>query len=286
MTQVSQILTGRIAICELAPFSIEEIAHPSEDQMWLMGGYPDGGVLKKSNFPVWQQSYLDLLAMRDLPAWGLPAKPQVTRRFFKMLAASHGQVWNASQIGKSLGVNYHTANTYLDYLQQAYLLRSVPPYTANIRKRLVKSPKIYWRDSGLVHALLNVDSLDSLLSQPWAGFSWEGWIIEQIVIFLQNHDIPFDGPYYFRTRDGIELDLILIISGEPWAFEIKLTTNPTAEDVAKLQKTGHLLKMNKLGLISRTQNPVTGADQLSTNLRSLCEFLLKRFSNSRKAKKR
>jgi hypothetical protein len=275
MTRVSEILTGRIAICELAPLSFEEIDETLENRLWLMGGYPDGGLQKKGNFPVWQQDYLQLLAMRDLPSWGLPAKPQTTIRFFKMLAASHGQVWNASQIGKSLGVSYHTANTYLDYLQQAYLLRSIPPYSVNIRKRLVKSPKVYWRDSGLLHTLLNVGDLDSLLSQPWAGLSWEGWVIEQIVIFLHNNDIHFDGPYYFRTRDGLELDLILIISGELWGIEIKLTTNPGPGDIAKLKKTASWLNTNKVALISRTKESVTGTDIFSTNLRGFCELLHK-----------
>lgn len=270
MTKVSEVLTGRIAICELATLSIEEIDNQVEDQLWLMGGFPDGGILKTDNFRVWQESYLDLLSMRDLPAWGLPAKPQVTKRFFKMLAAGHGNVWNASQIGKSLGVSYHTANTYLDYLLQVYLIRSIAPFAANIKKRLVKSPKIYWRDSGLLHALLNIGDMNSLLTQPWVGFSWEGWVIEQIVVFLQNNDVHFDGPYYLRTHDGIELDLVLTISGELWGFEIKLTTNPTAEDISALERKGRLLNADKMALISRTKKPILGQRVHSTNLASLC----------------
>ncbi len=176
MTEVSESLAGRIALCELAPFSITEIAKTKDDQLWLKGGYPDGGILHAKNYPVWQSNYLDLLSMRDLPAWGLPAEPPATRRFFSMLAVGHGNPWNASQMGKSLGVSYHTATSYLNYLEQAYLVRRVYPYHDNLKKRLTKSPKVYWRDSGLLHSLLRINSFDDLISHPHVGASWEGWL--------------------------------------------------------------------------------------------------------------
>jgi predicted AAA+ superfamily ATPase len=128
MKEVSEFLTGRIALCELSPLSVLEVNQEKDEALWLKGGYPDGGILKDKNFPIWQKSYLDLLAMRDLPAWGLSARPQMTRRFFRMLATSHGSIWNASQIGKSLGLSYHTVNLYLDHLEQAYLLRKLQPF--------------------------------------------------------------------------------------------------------------------------------------------------------------
>jgi predicted AAA+ superfamily ATPase len=108
MKQVSEFLTGRIALVELCPLSAEEIPSSSLDKLWLMGGFPDGGILHRKRFPVWQNNYLEALAMRDLPAWGLPGKPAMTKRFFKMLAAVNGGPWNASQIGKSMGLSYHT----------------------------------------------------------------------------------------------------------------------------------------------------------------------------------
>jgi predicted AAA+ superfamily ATPase len=107
MQGVSEFLTGRIALCELNPFSVREVNGEGDERLWLMGGYPDGGIIKEQDFPVWQENYLDLLAMRDLPVWGLNARPPVIKRFFGMLAASHGTIWNASQIGKSLGLSYH-----------------------------------------------------------------------------------------------------------------------------------------------------------------------------------
>lgn len=276
MKEVSELLTGRIAICELTPFSIGELGNEKESALWLMGGYPDGGVLQKKNFPVWQKSYLELLAMRDLPLWGMPSKPEATKRFFKMLAASNGTVWNASQIGKSLGITYHTVNSYLDFLEQAYLVRRLQPYHANIKKRLVKSPKIYWRDSGLLHSLFNIRNTDELIVQPWVGTSWEGWVIEQILIYLNYSDINYDGPYYFRTNDGYELDLILIISGRPYGIEIKLGSSPGPGDLERLKRASDLIGADTRVLVSKTDHPVEGDNTISTNIRGLLELLQNR----------
>lgn len=273
MKEVSEILTGRIALCELSPFSLFELISGDDDDLWLMGGYPDGGILQKHKFQIWQKNYLDLLAMRDLPLWGLSAKPQVTKRFFKMLAAIHGQVWNASQLGKSLGLSYHTVNLYLDYLEQIFLIRKIQPFYSNIKKRLVKSPKIYWRDSGLLHGLLNIKSFESLLVQPWIGFSWEGWIIEQIIIYLRNNDIDFDGPYFFRTNDQYEIDLVVNIAGMVWGIEIKLTSVPGKQDFLKLEKTADLIKATKRVLISRSQNTISDSNTISTNLKDFLKIL-------------
>jgi hypothetical protein len=273
MTKVSESLTGRIAVCELAPFSITELDLENELELWLMGGYPDGGILSKSNFYDWQTHYLDLLAMRDLPNWGIPSKPQVTKRLFKMLAATHGHIWNASHIGKSLGLSYHTVNSYLDYFEQAFLIRRVQPFFVNIRKRLVKSPKIYWRDSGLLHSLLNIDSMDSLINHPQVGFSWEGWVIEQVITFLDINGIIHSEPYYFRTSDGYELDLVMIIRDTLWAIEIKLTTNPTSEDYTKLRKAAALIDAQKMALLSKINEPTVSQDTFSGGLRAFLDYV-------------
>lgn len=274
MKDVSEFLTGRIAICELLPISLSEMKKVSERDMWLMGGFPDGGILNRIQYPVWQKNYLDLLAMRDLPMWGLPAKPQTTQRFFKMLAISHGTLWNASQIGKSLGLSYHTVNTYLDYLEQIFLVRKVQPYFVNTKKRLVKSPKIYWRDSGLLHCLLNIASMDELLVQPWVGFSWEGWVIEQILNASIMNDVRFDGPYFFRTNDGFELDLVLVISGSVWAFEIKMTTNPSQSDFERLRTASAIIGAQKGILISHTKTLLQDDKIISGNLQSVMPLII------------
>jgi uncharacterized protein len=275
MKEVSESLAGRIALCEIAPFSLQELETKKDDMLWLRGGYPEGGILKTKNFPVWQSSYLELLAMRDLPVWGLSAQPPATLRFFKMLAANHGNVWNASQTGKSLGVSYHTANLYLTYLEQAYLTRRVQPYHANIRKRLVKSPKVYWRDSGLLHSLLRINTMEELLVQPWVGMSWEGWVIEQILISLNNRGVQYDGPYYLRTNDGYEIDLVLSLSGITYAIEVKLTSSPGKGDAERLQKASDMIGATKRILISKTPEHVEGRAFVSTNLRRFLEYLQK-----------
>ena len=272
MKQVSEFLTGRLAICELAPFYLLEVKRSLEDPLWLAGGFPAGGILKVDQFPVWPTNYLDLLAMRDLPAWGLSASAQVTKRFFKMLAASHGTIWNASQIGKSMGLSYHTVNSYLDFLEQAYLIRRLQPYFSNIRKRLVKSPKIFWRDSGLLHALLGIHRLDGLLAQPWVGMSWEGWVIEQILTCLNVNGFNHEA-FFLRTGDGYELDLVLKIRGEIWALEIKLSTTPSNADLERLKKTGKLIKADKQFLISRTNQEIFGEKTISTNLRGFLRWM-------------
>ena len=265
MIQVSEFLTGRIALCELSPFYIDEVKRKGLDNLWLVGGFPDGGILKRSDFPLWQKNYLDVLAMRDLPQWGLPATPHVTQRLFRMLALSNGKLWNATQIGKSMGLSYHTVNSYLGYLEQAYLIRRLQPFHANIRKRLVKSPKVYWRDTGLLHALNSVHSSDDLIVQPWVGLSWEGFVIEQILICLDTRGGDYEA-YFFRTNDGHELDLLLIINGIKWAFEIKLSGSPGRYEMDRLRKAAEMVGADRKVLISRTRRPIEGADFISTNL--------------------
>jgi len=272
MKQVSEFLTGRIAICELTPFYFQEVNNKGIDNLWLMGGFPDGGILKKSQFPVWQANYLSLLAMRDLPLWGLPSTPQVTQRLFKMLAVGSGTIWNASQIGKSMGLSYHTVNSYLDYLEHAYLIRKLPPYFANIRKRLVKSPKVYWRDTGLLHSLMGIRNYNELIEQPWVGLSWEGWIIEQILTFLTANDISHEA-FYFRTSDGYEVDLVLKVKSQLWAFEIKLTASPGRDDLEQLKKASSMINVDKNVLISRTKKEIAGSDIVSTNLKGALNLL-------------
>jgi len=181
MVKVSESLAGRLALLELTPFLLKEIPADHQQRLWLCGGFPDGGVLGQNRFPRWQDDYLTLLAERDLPNWGLTARPQTTTRFLKMLAALHGQPWNASQLGSSLSLDGKTVSSYLDYLTGAFLIRRLLPYQGNIRKRLVKRPKVYWRDTGLLHAQLNITTVDALLSHPAVGASWEGFVIEQII---------------------------------------------------------------------------------------------------------
>ncbi|MBW1785781.1 MAG: ATP-binding protein [Deltaproteobacteria bacterium] len=273
MIQVSESLAGRLSLVELTPFLMSELkTKASRERRWLYGGYPDGGVLEPKQYPRWQLDYLALLTQRDLPAWGLPAKPQTTDRLLRMLAAMHGQVWNASQVGQSLGLSYHTVNSYLDYLAGAFLIRRLPSYQANIRKRLVKSPKLYWRDCGLPHALLNVSDERALLSQPWVGASWEGFVIEQALGELSSRGRNFSA-YYFRTGDQHELDLVLDFGNELWAVEVKLTSSPTPQDMARLDKTADMIDASRRFLVSQTSRPSGAKRRVSCNLPTFLDHL-------------
>lgn len=266
MTEVSESLAGRLALVELTPFLFEELeTASSRGRLWLTGGYPDGGVLQPRDFPRWQRDYLDLLVQRDLPNWGLPARPQTTHRLTRMLAALHGQTWNASQLGKSLGLSYHTVNSYLDYLSGAFLVRRLAPFYANIKKRLVKSPKIFWRDSGLLHSLWGVTDRRSLLEQPLVGASWEGFVIEQVIGHLQARGLLHEA-FYLRTSDQLEIDLILELEGERWAIEIKLTTSPAPADLAQLDAKADLIEATRRFLVSQTGQPAGDEHRSSCNL--------------------
>jgi hypothetical protein len=273
MVQVSESLAGRLSLVELTPLLWRELQTDAQrDRLWLCGGFPDGGVLSPARYPRWQRDYLALMTQRDLPAWGLPAKPQVVDRLLAMLAALHGQLWNASTLGQSMGLSYHSVNSHLDYLVGAFMIRRLPPYAANIGKRLTKSPRVYWRDSGLLHALLGISDRNSLIKQPWVGASWEGFVIEQILgeLSSQGRDAT---PYYFRTSDLHELDLVLAVSGELWAFEIKLTTSPSPADMDRLGKIADMIGAKRRILISQTRQPTTNRTSLSCNLDHLLNMI-------------
>jgi predicted AAA+ superfamily ATPase len=273
MTQVSESLAGRFAIVELAPLLLLELTtDASAKRLWLTGGFPDGGVLRPGPYPTWQIDYLRLLVQRDLPSWGLPARPQVTERLLRMLAAVNGQMWNASRIGQSLGLSYHTVNGYLDYLEGAFLVRRLPAHHANLKKRLVKSPKVYWRDSGLLHALLNVPDQAALLHQPWVGASWEGFVVNQVLGHLAARGIPH-GAAYLRTSDQYEIDLLLELAGRTWAIEIKLTTSPSPSDMARLDRAADLVGADHRTLLSQVRTPAGDARRASANLEWLLDRL-------------
>jgi predicted AAA+ superfamily ATPase len=185
-----------------------------------------------------------------------------------MLAASHGLTWNASMIGKSMGLSYHTVNGYLDFLEQTYLIRKLAPYAANIKKRLIKSPKVYWRDSGLLHALMDAHDAEDLIARPWVGLSWEGWVIEQVLTGLSNRGVHCE-PFFFRTADGFELDLVLRVKGKLWAFEMKLTTSPGKRDLDRVRKTAAMIGADRIVLVSRSNRTIRGQDTITTGVMGL-----------------
>lgn len=265
MKNVSESLAGRLGLVHMTPLFLSELNAGRMDDLWLRGGYPDGGILDPKLFPEWQQDYLETLTARDLPNWGLPAKPRQTMRLLAMLAAVHGQPLNASQLGAALALDHKTVVSYCDFLEGAFLIRRLQPYFANIKKRLVKSPRIYWRDSGLLHALMNVANLEQLYRQPWLGHSWEGFVIEQTLATLSAMRLR-PQPYFFRSSDGYELDLVLDWGSERWAIEIKLTSNPSTEMIERLNTTADMIGAHRRILVCRIARKIENPRLLVTHL--------------------
>jgi uncharacterized protein len=275
MKEVSESLAGRSSVLEMAPLSAAELPASLHDSLCFCGGYPDGGVLdpEQATYPVWQKSYLQKLAERDLPAWGLPSKHAQTMRLLELTAAHHGCQINYSKLGQGLGLSYHTVQSHLDYLEGAYLIRRLQPYFVNnFPKRLTKAPKLYWRDTGLLHVLLgmhktNPMNLQQWAVQPWAGESWEGWAIEQIIATRTALGESFKA-WYFRTNDGLECDLIIESGNEREVIEIKLAATPASEDFRKLEKIANLINATRQVMITRVVDAytVTSGSRWSVNL--------------------
>jgi predicted AAA+ superfamily ATPase len=271
---VSESLAGRLARLELTPLLGAEVGVRSLDEIWLVGGFPGGGILNAEDYPLWQENYIAHIVERDLPLWGLTSNPATTSRLLRMLAAFHGQNWNASQVGQSMGMNHKEVNRYLDYLVGAFLLRRLEPYYANIGKRLIKSPKLYWRDTGLLHSLLNVPNLRTLLDQPWVGASWEGFVIEQAISTLQATGKHFN-PYFFRTSDQYEIDLVLDFGSELWAIECKLAASPSIADMERLHRTADLIKAKRRIFVCKSGELISNGDTTSCDLDAFLKILLK-----------
>ncbi|MGH9382154.1 MAG: ATP-binding protein [Thermoanaerobaculia bacterium] len=264
MENVSESLAGRLGLVRMTPLILPELRPGQMDDLWLRGGYPDGGILDPEMFPEWQHDYLDTLVSRDLPTWGLPAKPRQTLRLLAMLAAVHGQPLNASQLGSALALDHKTVLSYCDFLEGAFLIRRLPPYFTNIKKRLVRTPRIFWRDSGLLHGLLNVTTLEQLYRQPWLGSSWEGFVLEQTLATLQAAGKRVQ-PHFFRTSDGYELDLVLDWGTRRWAVEIKLTSNPSTETIERLRKTADMIDADRHILVCRVARRIENRRLLAIN---------------------
>lgn len=222
--RASESLAGRIVYHELAPLNLRETGYDSRTKLWLRGGYPESllaGNDEKSF--AWREAFIRTYLEMDIPQLGIQVPSTQLRRFWSMIAHSHGQLWNASKIANSLGLSAPTVRRYLDILSETFIARQLQPYYTNIKKRLVKSPKVYIRDSGLLHALLMIRTLDDLQSHPSLGSSWEGFIIEQIIGALPNNrDI-----FFYRTSAGAELDLLFFNKkNEPIAVEVKYSLSP------------------------------------------------------------
>lgn len=226
--QSAESLAGRLRTLVLHPLALGETGSAYQDLLWMRGGFPPSFLAETDEASIeWREAYLRDLVERDLRLLGFDLPPERMRRFVLMLAHLHGQLWNASQLARSLGLGASTAERYLSAMQQTLLVRRLEPFHANLGKRLAKAPKIYLADSGLLHGLLGIPSKLKLLENPAAGTSWEGFVLQQIdAILPQGWDAAF-----WRTAAGAEIDILLLDHGKPAiAIETKLNaTRPKPE---------------------------------------------------------
>lgn len=202
----------------------------------MRGGYPPALLAPRdSQRREWLEAYGRAFIERDLPALGIDVSAAQMRRLWTMLAHVNGGLWNASQLASSLGVTYHTVNRYVDILEQTYLVRKVSPYFANIGKRLVRSPKVYFRDSGLLHYFLGIGTAADLDVHPARGTSWESFVVDQLLSAFQQFDAGSQG-WFWRTARGVEVDLLVETSGRLIPFEIKLHSAPGADSASGLRQ--------------------------------------------------
>ena len=215
--QSSESLAGRIGYIEVSPFSIGEV--DAVEKLWVRGGFPRS-YLADSNQKsyLWRQNYINTFLEQDIPNLGFRVPPPQLRRFWMMLANHHGQVFNSSAFGASLGVSNHTARNYLDILVGTFMVRYLEPWFENLEKRQVKSPKIYFRDSGILHNLLNIGNEDQLFRNLKIGASWEGFALEEVIRYAQAE--PGEC-FFWSTQSNAELDLFIIKFGKRLGFEFK-----------------------------------------------------------------
>ena len=219
---ISESLAGRVGLVDLAGFDLTEIGPQSWRTLWLRGGFPRAWLAPHDRASaVWRRSFVQTFLERDIPQLGITVPAETLRRFWTMLAHYHGQVWNAAEFARALGSSEGTARRYLDILTGAFMVRALPPWFANVRKRQVKSPRIYVRDTGLLHTLLTLETGDELAGHPKVGASFEGFAVEQLAGTFEA-----GGVYFWATHGGAELDLLVMRGGKRYGFECKLADAP------------------------------------------------------------
>jgi predicted AAA+ superfamily ATPase len=219
----SESLAGRVGFVDLSGFDLREVGADNWRRLWLRGGFPRS-YLARSNAASgkWRADFIRTFLERDIPQLGVRIPADMLRRFWMMVAHYHGQVWNGSDLARSLGVSEHTVRGYLDLLTGTFLLRQLQPWFENVSKRQYKSPKVYVRDSGLLHSLLAIESHEDLAAHPKFGASWEGFALEQVLAAAGAQQ-----SYYWGTHAGAELDLLLIRGGKRYGLEFKAADAPT-----------------------------------------------------------
>jgi hypothetical protein len=240
---VSETLAGRVEFVKLSPFDLGETGADSWERLWWRGGFPRSFLSESEEDSLaWQESFIRTFLERDIPQLGITIPAAAMRRFWTMLAHYHGQTWNASNLARSMGLSDKTVRSYLDILTGTFMIRQLQPWHENIGKRQVKAPKIYLRDSGLLHSLLSLTNLHGLFGHPQVGASWEGFAVEQVLSAVRPSEA-----YFWATHGAAEIDLLFSHRGRRYGFEAKFTEAP---GLTKSMQIGiEALKLNHLWVI-------------------------------------
>ena len=236
LRQTSETLAGRVAFHELDGFGLREVENL--ERLWLRGGFPRSYLAPSAPASRrWRDGFIRTFLTRDVPDLGSTIPPLTLRRFWTMLAHWHGQIWNGAEFGRAFGVAHTTVRRYLDLLTSVFVVRQLPPWHENIRKRQVRSPKVYIADTGILHALLGLSTREAVLSHPKVGASWEGFVIQQIVQLLAA---PPEQCFHWSTHSGAELDLLVVAGNRRYGFEVKRAEapRPTASMRSAFQSLG------------------------------------------------
>ncbi|MDP2853137.1 MAG: ATP-binding protein [Smithellaceae bacterium] len=224
MKKSSETLAGRVEFVELTGFTLAEIKPKDERKLWLRGGFPRSFLASSDiDSASWREGFIRTFLERDIPQLGISIPAAAMRRFWTMLAHYHGQIWNASELGRAMGFSDKTMRGYLDILSGTFMIRQLMPWHENLSKRQVKAPKIYFRDSGILHQLLSLSDFQSLTGHPRVGASWEGFALEQTLGVLDTRQI-----YFWSTYSGAELDLFFLHDGRRYGVEFKYSEAPVA----------------------------------------------------------
>ena len=243
LRQSSETLAGRIAFHELDGFGLQEVGDP--ERLWLRGGFPLSYLARSAPASRrWRDGFIRTFLTRDIPELGSQVPPPALRRFWTMLAHWHGQTWNGAEFGRAFGVAHTTVRRYLDLLTAVYVIRQLQPWHENIRKRQVRSPKVYVADSGILHALLGLSTREAVLSHPKVGASWEGFVVQQVIQLLAASP---EQCFHWSTHSGAELDLLVVAGNQRYGFEVKRAEAPRT--TPSMRSAVETLRLDRLDVV-------------------------------------
>ena len=262
----SESLAGRIEFVDLTPFNVTDLGYDDLSKLWYRGGFPRSYLARSTKDSLaWREGFIRTFLQRDLPQLGITIPAPAMRRFWTMLAHYHGQTWNASVIARSLGVSDKTVRHYLDILTQTYMIRQLQPWIENIGKRQVKAPKIYFRDTGILHSLLSLDDSRTIMGHPKVGASWEGFALEQVLSSLRPPEA-----YFWATYSGGEIDMIFESKGKRYGVECKFSETPKISTM--LKNNAEALNLDHLWIVCPCHKPYAINDQISvTNIEKIAK---------------